>query len=71
MGSGQPDANGKVITWTYTYNCPVTQKPTTLRDVETFHSKDSKTMEMFGIDPKSGKEFQMMRIELTRQNASE
>jgi hypothetical protein len=35
--------------------------------VETITGADTKTLEMFGADPKSGKEYKMMRIELTKQ----
>jgi hypothetical protein len=38
-----------------------------MREVETVTGPNSKTLEMFGTDPKSGKEFKMMRIELTRK----
>ena len=66
-GTGELSADGKTLTWNYAYNCPITKKPTTLREVETFTSADERKLEMYGIDPKGGKEFKMMEIELTRQ----
>jgi hypothetical protein len=65
-GDGELSADGKTITWNYTYNCPITKKPAIMREVETTEG-NSKTLEMFGADPKTGKEFKMMRIELTKK----
>lgn len=66
-GTGERSADGKTITWNYNYHCPITKKPTVMRQVETNTGEDAKTLEMFGIDPKSGKEFKMMRIEMTKK----
>ncbi|MBL8875261.1 MAG: DUF1579 domain-containing protein [Phycisphaerae bacterium] len=68
-GTGEVSSDGKVITWTFSVNCPITGKPTTLREIETITGPNTKTLEMWGIDPKSGKEFKSMFIELTRQPA--
>jgi hypothetical protein len=38
-----------------------------MRQVETITGPTTKTLEMTGADPKSGKEFKMMSIELTRK----
>ena len=38
-----------------------------MREVETITGPNTKTLEMFGTDPKSGKEFKMMSIELTKE----
>jgi hypothetical protein len=65
-GKGELSSDKKTLTWTFTYNCPITKKQTTMREVERIVSADKKTMEMHGVDPKSGKEFKMMEIELTR-----
>lgn len=65
-GAGKVSEGGKVVTYTYTFNCPITKKPATVRDVETTTGADTKTYESFSQDPKSGKEFRMMRVELTR-----
>lgn len=66
-GTGELSKDGKTLTWTYTANCPLTKKPTTLRDVETITGPTTKTLDSFAIDPKSGKEYQMMKIELTKK----
>jgi uncharacterized protein DUF1579/uncharacterized protein DUF6370 len=65
-GTGELSSDGKAITWTYSYNCPITRKPTVLREIERNTGKDTKAFEMYGIDPKSGKEYKMMEVALTR-----
>jgi hypothetical protein len=67
-GNGELSDDGKVLTWTYTANCPITKKPVEMREVETKTGPHSKVMEMFGVDPKSGKEFKMMHIDMTRKS---
>ncbi len=66
-GEGELSPDGKTTTWEYAFNCPVTKKPAVMRDIEKITGLNAKTFEMFGTDPKSGKEFKMMRIELTRK----
>ncbi len=66
VGTGEMSADGKTLTWKYDYNCPITKKPAVMRQIETYASPTSKTLEMFGADPKSGKEFKMMSIKLTK-----
>jgi hypothetical protein len=66
-GTGEQSADGKAITWTFHYTCPVTKKPVVMRQIETWRSANSKTLEMWGQEPKSGREFKMMFIELTRK----
>jgi hypothetical protein len=66
-GTGELSSDGRTLTWNFSYHCPITRKPTTLREVERITGKDTKTLEMFGIDPKSGKEFKMMEIAFTRK----
>ena len=58
--------DGKTLTWKYTYNCPL-QGPTVMREIETRPDANTKTIEMHGKDPKSGKEYKMMVLELTRK----
>jgi len=67
-GTGSLSADGKTLTWNFTHSCPITKKPATLREVETITGPNTKTLEMFGEDPKSGKEFQMMKIEFTKKS---
>ncbi len=66
QGEGELSKDGKTLTWTYTCSCPLQKKPITMRQVETITGPGKKTLEMFGPEPKSGKEYQMMRIELTK-----
>jgi hypothetical protein len=66
-GGGELSPDGKTLTINYNFTCPVTKKPATMRQVETYTSPTSKTMEMFGADPKSGKEYKMMKIEMTKK----
>jgi hypothetical protein len=66
-GVGELSSDGKTTTWNYTHNCPLTKKPTVMREVETLTGPNTKTLEMFGTDPKTGQEFQMMSIELTKE----
>lgn len=67
QGTGDLSSDQTTLTWKYTYNCPITKKPTTLREIERRVNKNKTTFEIYGVDPKSGKEFKMMEIAYTRQ----
>lgn len=67
-GTGELSADGKTMTWELTYNCPITKKPAVMREVETITGPNTKTFEMYGPDPKTGKEYKMMTIEYTRKS---
>lgn len=67
QGTGELSSDGTTLTWTSTMNCPVAGKPTTIRDVERHIGADTTIIESYAKDPKSGKEFKMMQMELTRQ----
>jgi hypothetical protein len=69
QGTGELSSSGDTLTWTYKYTCPISGKPVTLREVQKTTGKDTKYTEMFGIDPKTGKEFKMMEFTLTRTGA--
>jgi hypothetical protein len=69
-GTGELSADGKVLTWKYNYNCPVTKKPAVMREVETYTGADTFTLEMFGAEPHTGKEFKMMEIAFTRKSSA-
>lgn len=69
-GVGERSSDGKTMTWTLTYNCPMTKKPTVMREVQRQTGKDTSVLEMFGADPKTGKEYKMMEIALTRKAGS-
>ncbi len=66
-GTGELSADGKTLTRKYTFSCPLTKKPAVIRQVETNVDANTKKIEMFGNDPKSGKEFKMMEIAYTRK----
>ncbi|MCC6661879.1 MAG: DUF1579 domain-containing protein [Phycisphaerales bacterium] len=66
QGTGELSSSGDTLTWTYKYTCPITGKPTAFREIQKTTGKDTKSIEMYGTDPKSGKEFKMMEISLTR-----
>jgi hypothetical protein len=67
FGKGELSSEGKVLTLEFESNCPITKKPTLVREVETITGPKSKTFEMFGTDPKSGEEFKMMHIVFTKE----
>ena len=66
IGTGDLSSDGDTLTWNFTYNCPIAKKPVKMREVERRTGKDTATLEMFGTDPKSGKEYKMMEIAMTR-----
>ena len=66
-GTGKLSDDGKVMTWTFTFNCPITKKPAIIRQVETTTGPDAKTLEVFTADPKTGEEYKMMSVELARK----
>ncbi|MEX0717304.1 MAG: DUF1579 domain-containing protein [Planctomycetaceae bacterium] len=68
-GTGDLTDEGKALTWSYTHSCPITKKPATMREVETITGPDTKTIVTHAADPKTGKEFKMMSIEMTRRKA--
>ncbi len=68
QGVGELSGNGKTLTWTYTYNCPIRKKSATVREVHTFTGANTMTLEAFTTDPKSGKEYQCMRVEFTKES---
>jgi hypothetical protein len=67
QGTGELSADGKTITWNYTFSCPITKKPAPMREVETITGPNTKRLEMFGKDPKTNVESKMMTIELTKK----
>jgi hypothetical protein len=69
-GEGERTANGMTTTLKYTHSCPITKEPAVMRSVETITSPKTKTLEMFATDPKSGKEYKKMRVELTKKDGS-
>jgi hypothetical protein len=67
QGSGELSEDGKTLTWEFTHNCPLTKKPTAIREIETVTGPNAKTIEMHATDPKTAKQYKMMYFEMTRQ----
>src|SRR6185295_11030455 len=65
-GTGDLSADSKVLKWEYNMNCPIAKKPVTMKITENYASADSFTMDFFMNDPKSGKEFKHMHIDMSR-----
>lgn len=66
-GTGELSADGKTLTWEYHGNCPITKKPIVMKEVDTTIDVNTKKMEMYGPYVKTGEEFKMMEIVLTRE----
>lgn len=66
-GTGELAADGKTINWAMDYNCPITQKPAVMREVEHWTDDNTMTLTMFGPDPTTGKEMKVMEIAYTRK----
>lgn len=65
-GPGERSADGKTYTWQYGYTCPLTKKPSVMREVHTHSGENAMTLQIFSPDPKTGKEFKMVEIAYTR-----
>jgi hypothetical protein len=66
-GTGKLSDDGKKLAWDFKAHCPIADKMVTMREIETITGPNTKTLEMWGADPKSGKEYKMMSIALTRE----
>lgn len=69
-GTGALSSDGKTLTWVYEYHCPISQKPTTMREIERRIDDNTITFETFSICPKTGKEFKTMELTMKRQKGS-
>lgn len=67
VGTGALSADGKSMTTNYTYNCPINKRPAPIREVDTKIDDNTRRLEMYSKDPKSGEEFKMMSIEYKRK----
>jgi hypothetical protein len=65
-GTGELSADRKTLTWQYSFTCPINKKPTPMREIETFTGPNTRTLDMFTLDPKSGKEYKCVHIDMTR-----
>jgi hypothetical protein len=66
-GVGELSADQKTMTCTYTHNCPISKKPVQMREVSRRVSDNQMAVEFFCKDPKSGKEFTCMKMDLKRK----
>lgn len=66
VGTGQLSSDGKSLSWVFNYTCPITKKNAVMREIERVTGENTRTLEMFNTDPKSGKEYKMMEIAFTR-----
>lgn len=66
-GTGELSGDGKTLTWTCSYNCPIAKKAVAMREIDTITGPDTRKLEMYMNDPKSGKEYKMMEILFTRK----
>lgn len=66
-GTGEMSSDGKTMTWTCTYHCPVTDKPVTMREVERWTGPDTYVLEFHGKQPRGEREYKMMEITFKRQ----
>jgi hypothetical protein len=67
QGKGKLSEDGKKLLWNFTGHCPITDKQCTMREIETITGPNTRKLESWGEDPKSGKEYKMMEIVLTRE----
>jgi hypothetical protein len=70
VGTGKLSADKKTLTWNYTFNCPIAKKAIKMREIESRPDSNTCKLEMHGEDPKTGKEFKMMEISMTRTGAA-
>lgn len=67
-GTGEASNGGKTITWNYVFNCPMRKGPVKMREVESHPDANTMTLEAYGPDMSTGKDYLMMRIEMKRQS---
>jgi hypothetical protein len=70
ISTGELSPDGKTLTWTGTYTCPIKKGPVTYRMIENYTGKDTMTFTMYGPNPMDGKETKMMEISYTRKGAT-
>jgi Protein of unknown function (DUF1579) len=67
QGKGKLSEDGKKLSWTYKAHCPIAEKMVSIRDIETITGPNTRKLESWAEHPKTGKEFKMMEIALTRE----
>jgi hypothetical protein len=68
-GTGELSSDSKTLNWTMNYNCPLKGGPIVMREVEHITGPNTMTLEMFGPNPKTGKEEKALEISYTRKSA--
>lgn len=69
-GTGELSSDQKTLSWKFDMTCPVAKKTIVMRQVEKHTSENAFTLEMWGPDPHTGKEFKCMEIAFTRKAAA-
>lgn len=64
-GTGEVSEDGKTITWTMHFNCPMRNQRITMREVERHINDNEFVLEMYGPDLE-GNEYKLMEISYTR-----
>ncbi len=70
IGTGELSSDQKTLTWKFEYTCPIAKKVVVMRQIEKHTSDNAFTLEMWGPDPHTGKEFKCMEIAFTRKAAA-
>lgn len=70
FGVGELNSANDKLTWKFAYTCPITEKPTTMREIETRTGKDAKKLEIFVLNPKTGEEYKAVEIDMKRTSDS-
>jgi hypothetical protein len=65
--TGKMSSDHKKITSNSQFFCPMQKKMTTMREVQTMTGPNTMTLEMYGPDMQTGKEYKMMEILYTRR----
>jgi hypothetical protein len=68
QGVGELSADEKTLSWAYSYNCPLTKRPAVVRQVDNYAGANEMSFDMFTTDPKSGREYKCMHVDLTRKS---
>jgi hypothetical protein len=66
LRAGSSASTGTTIDWVYTYFCPITNKPATMRQIDMQPDANTIIMEAFMRDPNTGEEYRGMRMECKR-----
>lgn len=71
MGTGDLSSDKSTITWSFNFTCPITKKAAVMREIDRRVDANTTVIEMFGPDPKTGKEYKMMEVSMKRAGATD